>query len=143
MANPTLVKSHEIDIQRWNGSAYEFVCGITSFDWKMTRASRDTKVRDCAVAFAPPTMARSPGALEDCTFSGSGKLDADYREEFKSLWQSTTPTLFKLAISGFGTLVGSFVITELGFTSDAIDEAGYVEVSLALALNGTITWTND
>ena len=143
MANPTLVKAHEIDILRWNGSAYEIVCGITSLDFKMTRAPRETKVRDCAVNFAPPTMERSPGALEDCTFSGSGKLDADYREEFKSLWQSTTSTLFKLSISGVGTLVGSFVITELGFTSDAIDEAGYVEVSLSLALDGTITWTND
>lgn len=143
MANPNLVKAHEIDILRYNGSTYEIVCGLTSLDFKLTRPPRETKVRDCAVNFAPPTMERTPGALEDCTFSGSGKLDKDYRQEFKTLWQSATSTSFKLAISGMGTLVGDFVITDLGFTSDALDEAGYVDVSLTLALDGTITWTND
>lgn len=143
MANPTLVNAHAIDILRYNGSAYEIVCGITSLDFKMSRPPRETKVRDCATNFAAPTMKRTPGAIEDATFSGSGKLDADYRQEFKSLWQSTTSTSFKLAISGVGTLVANFVITEFSITSDTIDEAGYVAVSLTLMLDGAITWTND
>ncbi len=146
MTIPTLAKAHEIDIlvETTPGSGiYEIVCGITSQDFKMSRPPRETKTRDCGVDFAKPIMQREPGAIEDCTFSGSGKLDVDYRARFKTLWQSETPSKFKLAVKDFGTFVAEFVMTEFGVTSDALDEAGYIEVALTLMLNGTVTWTNE
>ena len=142
MANPTKRKSHQIDLLRHNGSAYEIVCGITSFDLNLTRPARTIMQRDCGTNFAEPTRSRVPG-IPDCSFSGSGVLDIDYRQEFKSTFESATSTLFKVAIEGMGTFVGNFCITQLQFQSDAADENGFIQVSLSLELDGALTWAND
>jgi len=141
MANPSIQASYKIDISREvSANTWELICGITSYDFEQTRSVRETFVRDCATAHAVPTRIRQPG-LKDAKFSGSGKLAYEYMDEYKAMFEASTATKFKITVNTNTTFTGDFVFTSFKINSDAIDEAGYIECSIALEAASEITWT--
>lgn len=145
MVYPITRKSHQIDLYYWDATlgtpAYVLIGGLTSYDFGMTRPARKTLLRD-KTAFAVPTREAEPGIL-DASFTGSGKLDIDFRQEMK-VWMTTSTSMkFKLEIEDMGEFEANFVVTALNFTGDVADEEGYIEVSMSMEMDGPLTWTND
>ncbi len=142
MAQPSTRAGYQVALYLGSDVAvpvYAFVCGIDNVEINNERGVIERAIRDCATAFAAPTMKRTPG-LKMSSISGSGLLATEYINDINTAFEAGTSRFWRVAVENGPTWTGKFVMSALNLTASA-DGSAYAEISISLQSDGPTTYT--
>lgn len=117
--------ARELVIKRYNGSTYDFVCGIRTRSWTMSNAQIDTTVPDCEDPSAPIVATAKPGR-QTLSFSGDGLFDtADVGKDVADDSRLQRITNYQIIVPDYGTFTGPFMVADLEFSGDMEDQLAF------------------
>ncbi len=142
MAQPSTRAGYQVALYLGSDVAspiYTFVCGLDNVEINNERGVIERAIKDCATAFAAPTMKRTPG-LKMASISGSGLLATEYINDLNTAFAAGAARFWRVAVENGPAWTGKFVMSALNITANA-DGNSYAEISIALQSDGDTIYT--
>lgn len=117
--------ARELVIKRYNGSTFDFVCGIRTRSWTMSNAQIDTTVPDCDDPSAPIVATAIPGR-QTLSFSGDGLFDtAQVGKDVADDARLQRITNYQIIAPDYGQWEGPFMVSDFEFSGDMEDPLAF------------------
>ncbi|UOK71712.1 phage tail tube protein [Ancylobacter polymorphus] len=117
--------ARELVIKRYNGSTFDFVCGIRTRSMPISNAQIDTTVPDCTNPSAPISATAMPGR-QTLSFTGDGLFDnAQIGKSVADDARTQAITDYQIIVPGYGTFEGPFMVADFEFSGDMEDPLAF------------------